>query len=99
MSAYLLRRLLGAFGVVFGVAPFGIASTILIESALSFLGVGVPLPTASWGNMLLEGQSRYRIAPWMILLPTSAILITTLGFNLLGDAVRDARDPRTSLRL
>ena len=76
-----------------------IASTILIESALSFLGVGVPLPTASWGNMILEGQSRYRIAPWMILLPTSAILITTLGFNLLGDAVRDALDPRTSLRL
>lgn len=76
-----------------------IASTILIESSLSFLGVGVPLPTASWGNMILEGQSRYRIAPWMILMPTVAILITTLGFNLLGDAVRDALDPRTSRRL
>ncbi len=76
-----------------------IASTILIESSLSFLGVGVPLPTASWGNMILEGQSRYRIAPWMILMPTAAILVTTLGFNLLGDAVRDALDPRTSRRL
>jgi peptide/nickel transport system permease protein len=76
-----------------------IASTILIEASLSFLGVGVPLPTASWGNMILEGQSRYRIAPWMILAPTAAILITTLGFNLLGDAVRDALDPRTSQRL
>ncbi|MBK8026851.1 MAG: ABC transporter permease [Chloroflexi bacterium] len=76
-----------------------IASTVLIEAALSFLGVGVPLPTASWGNMILEGQSRYRIAPWMILFPTLAILITTLGFNLLGDAVRDALDPRTSQRL
>ena len=76
-----------------------IAGTILIESSLSFLGVGVPLPTASWGNMILEGQSRYRIAPWMILLPTGAILITTLGFNLLGDAIRDALDPRTSQRL
>jgi peptide/nickel transport system permease protein len=76
-----------------------IASTILIESSLSFLGVGVPLPTASWGNMILEGQSRYRIAPWMILTPTFAILVTTLGFNLLGDAVRDALDPRTSRRL
>lgn len=76
-----------------------IASTVLIEASLSFLGVGVPLPTPSWGNMILEGQSRYRVAPWMILMPTLAILITTLGFNLLGDAVRDALDPRTSLRL
>lgn len=76
-----------------------IASTVLIEASLSFLGVGVPLPTASWGSMILEGQSRYRIAPWMILTPTVAILITTLGFNLLGDAIRDALDPRTSQRL
>jgi peptide/nickel transport system permease protein len=76
-----------------------IASTVLIEASLSFLGVGVPLPTPSWGNMILEGQSRYRVAPWMILTPTVAILITTLGFNLLGDAVRDALDPRTSQRL
>ncbi len=75
------------------------ATTVLIESSLSFLGVGVPLPTASWGNMINEGQTRYRIAPWMILVPTTAILVTTLGFNLLGDAVRDALDPRTSLRL
>ena len=50
----------------------------------------------SWGNLIAEGQTRYRIAPWMIILPTAAILITTLGFNLLGDAVRDALDPRTS---
>ena len=75
------------------------ASTVLIESSLSFLGVGVPLPTSSWGNMINEGQTRYRIAPWMILVPTAAILVTTFGFNLLGDAVRDALDPRTSLRL
>jgi peptide/nickel transport system permease protein len=71
------------------------ATTVLIESSLSFLGVGVPLPTASWGNMILEGQTRYRIAPWMILMPSAAILIVTLGFNLLGDAVRDAMDPRS----
>jgi peptide/nickel transport system permease protein len=75
------------------------ATTVLIESSLSFLGVGVPLPTSSWGNMINEGQTRYRIAPWMILVPTAAILLTTFGFNLLGDAVRDALDPRTSLRL
>jgi len=83
--------------VVWGTLSF--ASAVLIESALSFLGVGVPLPTASWGNMILEGQSRYRIAPWMIIAPTVAILITTLGFNLLGDAIRDALDPRTSQRM
>ncbi len=74
------------------------ASTVLVESSLSFLGVGVPLPTSTWGNMIAEGQSRYRIAPWMIFVPTVAIIITTLGFNLLGDAVRDAIDPRTSLQ-
>jgi peptide/nickel transport system permease protein len=83
--------------VVWGTLSF--ANTILIESSLSFLGVGVPLPEASWGNMIFEGQTRYRIAPWMIIIPTAAILITTFGFNLLGDAVRDALDPRTSQRL
>ena len=75
----------------------GFATTVLVESSLSFLGVGVPPPTPSWGNMIADGQSRYRIAPWMIIIPTTAILITTLGFNLFGDAVRDALDPRTSL--
>lgn len=79
-------------------ASLSLASTVLVESSLSFLGVGVPLPTASWGNMIAEGQSRYRIAPWMIVVPTLCILITTLGFNLLGDAVRDALDPRTAQR-
>lgn len=80
-------------------ATLSFASTVLVESSLSFLGVGVPLPAASWGNMIAEGQTRYRIAPWMIIVPSFAILITTLGFNLLGDAVRDALDPRTSQRL
>jgi peptide/nickel transport system permease protein len=80
-------------------ASLSFANTVLIEAALSFLGVGIPLPDPSWGNMINEGQSRYRIAPWMVLVPTVAILVTTLGFNLLGDAVRDALDPRTSLRL
>lgn len=75
----------------------GFATSVLIESSLSFLGVGVPPPMPSWGNMIADGQSRYRIAPWMILIPTVAILITTLGFNLFGDSVRDALDPRTSL--
>jgi peptide/nickel transport system permease protein len=79
-------------------ATLSFANTVLVESSLSFLGVGVPLPTASWGNMIAEGQTRYRIAPWMILIPTVGIILTTFGFNLLGDAVRDALDPRTSLK-
>jgi peptide/nickel transport system permease protein len=74
------------------------ASTVLVEASLSFLGVGVPVPTASWGNMISEGQTRYRIAPWMILIPTLAIAVTTIGFNLLGDAIRDALDPRNAQR-
>ncbi len=95
----MMRQILpqiAAITVVWGTLNF--ANTVLIESSLSFLGVGVPLPLPSWGNMIAEGQSRYRIAPWMILAPTAAILITTLGFNLLGDAVRDALDPRTGQR-
>lgn len=74
------------------------ATTVLLEAGLSFLGVGVPLPEASWGNIIAEGQQRYRTEPWIIFIPTMAILLTTLGFNLLGDAVRDALDPRTSQR-
>jgi peptide/nickel transport system permease protein len=77
----------------------GLAGTVLVEAALSYLGLGVPLPTPSWGNMIADGQSQYRTAPWLILMPSTAILMTTLGFNLLGDALRDALDPRTSQRL
>jgi peptide/nickel transport system permease protein len=97
---YIITRhiLLHTISVTLVWATLSFASTVLIESSLSFLGVGVPLPTPSWGNMIAEGQSRYRIAPWMIIAPTVGILITTLGFNLLGDAIRDALDPRTSQR-
>jgi peptide/nickel transport system permease protein len=80
-------------------ATLSFANTILIEASLSFLGVGIPLPDPSWGNMIAEGQSRYRIAAWMILAPTAGIIITTMGFNLLGDAIRDALDPRTSYKI
>ena len=79
-------------------ATLSLATTVLTEAALSYLGVGVPPPTPSWGNMIADGQSRYRIAPWMILVPGIAILVASLGFNLLGDAVRDALDPRTNQR-
>ncbi len=75
-------------------ATLGIAGAILIESSLSFLGLGVQPPTASWGNMLLEGKNVLEIAPWLSLYPGLAILITVLGYNLLGESLRDMLDPR-----
>ena len=75
-------------------ATLGISSTILFESTLSFLGAGVPPPTASWGAMIAEHVSYYASQPRLMILPGLAILLTVLGFNLLGDSLRDALDPR-----
>jgi peptide/nickel transport system permease protein len=71
-----------------------IPAAIVFEATLSFLGLGVVPPTASWGSMLAESQNYYRVAWWFVLLPGIALLITTLSFNLLGDSIRDAFDPR-----
>jgi peptide/nickel transport system permease protein len=71
----------------------GTASAIILESTLSFIGVGVQPPTSSWGNMISEGQRYYRAAPWLVLYPGMCIVLTVLGFNLLGDGLRDALDP------
>ncbi len=67
---------------------------ILSESALSFLGLGTQPPTPSWGNMLSEGRQFMEIAPWNAVFPGAAIMVAVLGFNLLGDGLRDALDPR-----
>jgi peptide/nickel transport system permease protein len=75
-------------------ATLGIAGAILTESALSFLGLGVQPPTPSWGNMLMEGKDVMEIAPWLSVFPGLAILITVLGYNLLGESLRDIFDPR-----
>ena len=75
-------------------ATLGIAGAILIESSLSFLGLGVQPPDASWGNMLMEGKSVLEIAPWLSLWPGLSILVTVLGYNLLGESLRDLLDPR-----
>jgi ABC-type dipeptide/oligopeptide/nickel transport system permease subunit len=72
-----------------------IPSSIVAESTLSFLGLGVPPPTATWGGMLDGSLGYYRFAWWYLLFPGLALLITTLAFNLFGDGVRDAFDPRT----
>ena len=75
-------------------ATLGIAGAILVESSLSFLGLGVQPPDPSWGNMLMEGKDVLEIAPWLSLYPGLAILVTVLGYNLLGESLRDTLDPR-----
>lgn len=71
----------------------GIGTTVLLEATLSFLGVGVQPPTPSWGGIINESQSYLQAAPWLVLFPGLAILLTSLGFNLLGEGLRDALDP------
>jgi peptide/nickel transport system permease protein len=72
----------------------GIPAAILTESGLSFLGLGVQPPYATWGNILTDGKDALEIAWWMTLYPGLAILITVLSYNLLGEGIRDALDPR-----
>ena len=79
-------------------ATLGIAGAILTESSLSFLGLGVQPPDASWGNMLMEGKDVLEIAPWLSLYPGLSILVTVLGYNLLGESLRDTVDPRLHRR-
>ena len=79
--------------IVLGTAQLG--ATILIEATLSFLGLGVPEPHPSWGRMLSESAAEYvRTAPWLVIFPGLAISLLVFGTNLLGDALRDALDPR-----
>ena len=84
------------------VAPILVYSTLLVptsivfEATLSFLGLGVPIPTPTWGNMIAESQATYLQAPWFLFFPSLALFLTTLAFNLLGDGLRDALDPRAA---
>jgi peptide/nickel transport system permease protein len=71
----------------------GIATTVLLEATLSFLGIGVRPPTPSWGGIIFESQSYFLAAPWLVFFPGVAILLLALSFNLVGDALRDAFDP------
>jgi peptide/nickel transport system permease protein len=71
----------------------GIATTVLLEATLSFLGVGVQPPQPSWGNIIFESQSYFEAAPWLVFFPGGVILATALAFNLVGDALRDVLDP------
>lgn len=77
--------------IVYG--TLGIATTVLLEAMLSFLGRGVQPPTPAWGMMIFEAQSYFLNAPWMVFFPGMAILVVALAFNLAGDGLRDALDP------
>jgi peptide/nickel transport system permease protein len=77
-------------------STLSVASFILLEAGLSYLGVGIKLPTASWGNLLQQASDYYTTQPWLMVWPGLAVLITTLAFNLLGDGLRDAFDPRST---
>jgi peptide/nickel transport system permease protein len=77
-------------------ATMGVGAAILIESGLSFLGLGVQPPTPSWGSLLASGKDNIEIAWWLSAFPGLAILLTVLGYNLLGEGIRDALDPRQS---
>jgi peptide/nickel transport system permease protein len=75
-------------------ATLGVAGAILTESALSFLGIGVPPPTPSWGNILTSGKDYIEFAWWLTLYPGLAITVTVLAYYLVGEGIRDALDPR-----
>jgi ABC-type dipeptide/oligopeptide/nickel transport system permease subunit len=83
------------------IAPAIVFSTLLLpvsvlsEAALSYLGIGIPPPTADWGQMISDAQPLYQVAWWYLFFPSLALLITTLAFNIFGDGVRDAFDPRS----
>ena len=77
-------------------ATLGVAGAILIQASLAFLGIGIMPPTASWGGMLSRGKTYIMVAWWLTLFPGIAILLTVLSFNLIGEAVRNALDPRYS---
>ena len=91
----LLRHVLpNVAGPVIVLSTAQVASMIVAESVLSYLGVGIAPPTPTWGHMLYEGQEVYLGAPWLLAAPAAAILLSVLGFNLLGEGLRDALDPK-----
>ena len=78
------------------IASFQVAALIIAESSLSFLGLGVPVGTPTWGGMLSDGREYMTDAWWVAMFPGVAIMLTALSFNLIGDGIRDALDPSLS---
>lgn len=95
-GAYIVRRhiLPQIVPVLIVVATLQVAQMILQETALSYLGLGLPAPTATWGNILAEGSSRLFVAPWIANLAGAAIILLVWGINMLGNGLREALDPR-----
>jgi peptide/nickel transport system permease protein len=87
-----------AIGPVLVSATLGVGGAILVESALSFLGIGVQPPTPSWGNILMDGKSTLGVAWWLTIYPGIFILLTVLAYNLLGEGLRDILEPRLKER-
>jgi peptide/nickel transport system permease protein len=85
--------------VVIVLLPLIVATTILTETALSFLSIGVQPPNASWGTIIGDGSSLLYTRPWVSIAPGIMIVLTVLALNVLGDGVRDALDPRAKLRV
>ncbi|MBX6350390.1 MAG: ABC transporter permease [Clostridia bacterium] len=92
LFVHVLRNALGPILVMF---TLGVASSIIVEASLSFLGLGPPPPTPTWGRIIAAGQPYVTAAPWICIFPGLAILVTVLALNLLGDGIRDGLDPRT----
>jgi ABC-type dipeptide/oligopeptide/nickel transport system permease subunit len=91
----LLRHLLpNVVAQVIVAATLGMAGAIMAEAALSFVGLGAQPPTPSWGSMVAEGRELLRVAPWVSFAPGVAIGVAVLGFNLVGDGLREAWDPK-----
>ena len=80
-------------------ATYVAASAILTEAVLSFLGIGTPATTPTWGNMIANGRTFFAIAPWVILFPGIGLSLVVLSVNLLGDGLRDRLDPRLARRM
>ncbi|MDN5787851.1 ABC transporter permease [Pseudorhodobacter sp.] len=95
MATQLLPNMVGPILVI---STLGIGSAVLAEAALSFLGLGISPPFPSWGNMLTDARELIVIAPWAAVFPGLAIFVTVLGFNLLGDGLRDMLDPHMRTR-
>jgi ABC-type dipeptide/oligopeptide/nickel transport system permease subunit len=93
----IIRHLLpNIMGPIIVQASFNVAGSILSEASLSFLGLGAQPPTTSWGMMVSEGRYYLRVAPYLILFPGFSIFAVALAFNILGEALRDALDPRST---
>nr|MBA3749001.1 ABC transporter permease [Solirubrobacterales bacterium] len=95
----ILRHLLpNSLAPIIVAATLGVASAIISESTLSFLGLGIQPPTPSWGNMLRDATSDMEKAPWLAIFPGLAIFLAVVSINFIGDGLRDALDPRHVVR-